>query len=133
MADWLDEPLAKFASDPGLVVARHEKLTAENGSYIANGCVRTLRAIYNHARKTARSLPADNPASAVDWNAEHRRDTALGLGDLSTWFAELSVLEPSAPRISPFSPALRPSARRDQEGSRRTSQSSRPVAACSQA
>jgi Arm DNA-binding domain len=93
LADWLDEPLAKFASDPSLVVARHEKLTAENGSYIANGCMRTLRAIYNHARKTARSLPADNPASAVDWNAEQRRDTALGLADLNAWFAELSVLE----------------------------------------
>ena len=80
-------PLSKLGNDPGLVTARHEKLTGENGSYIANGCMRTLRAIYNHARKTARALPTDNPVSAVDWNAEYRRDTALGLGDLSGWFA----------------------------------------------
>jgi hypothetical protein len=41
--------------------------------------MRTLRAIYNHARKTNRSLPADNPANAVDWNSEERRDTRNGL------------------------------------------------------
>jgi integrase len=55
--------------------------------------MRTLRAIYNHARKTARGLPADNPVSAVDWNAERRRDSALGLGDLRVWFTELAVLD----------------------------------------
>lgn len=55
--------------------------------------MRTLRAIYNHARKTARALPADNPVLAVDWNAEHRRDTALGFGDLKRWFSELAALD----------------------------------------
>jgi|SRR5271166_381534 len=93
MADWLELPLSKFADDPGLVAARHQKLTEENGSYIANGCMRTLRAIYNHARKTARELPPDNPVAAVDWNAERRRDTALGLSDLGGWFAELAALD----------------------------------------
>ena len=93
LADWLDEPLSKFGEDPGLVTARHEKITKESGPYIANGCMRTLRAIYNHARKTARALPADNPVLAVDWNAEHRRDTALGLGDLKRWFSELAALD----------------------------------------
>jgi hypothetical protein len=93
MADWLELPLSKFADDPGLVAARHQKLTEENGSYIANGCMRTLRAIYNHARKTARELSPYNPVAAVDWNPERRRDTALGLGDLSGWFAELAALD----------------------------------------
>ena len=40
--------------------------------------MRTLRAIYNHARKTNRLLPRDNPADAVDWNEEKRRDTGMG-------------------------------------------------------
>lgn len=93
MSDWLDEPLSRFGEDPALVVVRHEKITKEHGSYIANGCMRTLRAIYNHARKAARALPADNPVSAVDWNAESRRDTALGLSDLPGWFAELAALD----------------------------------------
>jgi integrase len=85
--------LSKLADDPGLVVTRHEKLTEENGSYIANGCMRTLRAIYNHASKTARALPAGNPVAAVDWNPERRRETALGLGDLNGWFSELAALD----------------------------------------
>ncbi|RUX94875.1 DUF4102 domain-containing protein [Mesorhizobium sp. M7D.F.Ca.US.004.03.1.1] len=93
LADWLDEPLSKFGNDPALVTARHEKLTKENGAYIANGCMRTLRAVYNHARKAARSLPADNPVSAIDWNAEHRRNSALGLSDLEGWFNQLAALK----------------------------------------
>ncbi|WP_245468004.1 hypothetical protein [Mesorhizobium sp. M1D.F.Ca.ET.043.01.1.1] len=93
LADWLDEPLSKLGNDPALVTARHEKLTKENGAYIANGCMRTLRAIYNHARKVARTLPADNPVSAIDWNAEHRRNSALGLSDLEGWFTQLAALK----------------------------------------
>ncbi|MER9102584.1 integrase family protein [Mesorhizobium sp. M0848] len=90
---WLDEPLSKLGDDPSLVTVRHEKLTKENGAYIANGCMRTLRAVYNHARKVARTLPADNPVSAIDWNAEHRRNTALGLSDLEGWFTQLAALK----------------------------------------
>ena len=92
MSVWLDVPLSKLGLQPELVRARHERLSEENGTYIANGCMRTLRAIYNHARKAARGLPPDNPVSAVDWNLERRRDTALGLADLDGWFNELAAL-----------------------------------------
>jgi len=44
--------------------------------------MRTLRAIYNHVRKTNKSLPADNPANRIDWNREMRRDTGMGIDDL---------------------------------------------------
>ena len=64
-----------------------------NGPYIANGAMRTLRAIYNHALKTNMNLPARNPVTAIDWNRERRRDTALGVEDLPAWFAELAKLE----------------------------------------
>lgn len=93
MADWLNLPLSIFGNDPSLVKTRHDRLTEENGPYIANGCMRSLRAIYNHARKSARSLPAENPINAVDWNPERRRNTALGLSDLASWFSELSILD----------------------------------------
>lgn len=93
LKDWLDKPLSELGADPGLVKARHDAMTVENGPYIANGAVRSFRAVYNHARKTARSLPADNPALAVDWNPEKRRDTGMGLADLPGWFAELAALD----------------------------------------
>jgi hypothetical protein len=54
--------------------------------------MRTLRAIYNHARKTNKSLPSDNPADAVDWNEEKRRDTGMDIGELKGWFLELAAL-----------------------------------------
>jgi integrase len=93
MVDWLDQPLSVLGNDPSLVASRHEKITAENGPYIANGCMRSLRALYNHARKTARSLPAENPVIAVDWNAEKRRNTGLGLSDLLPWIEQLRTLD----------------------------------------
>ncbi len=92
-ADWLDQPLSVIGNDPALVKARHDTITSANGPYIANHAMRTLRAIYNHARKTARILPIKNPVSAVDWNVEKRRDTAMGMSDLPDWFAQLSGLD----------------------------------------
>ena len=92
MADWLDQPLSILGHNPSLVTARHDIITNEHGPYIANGCMRSLRAIYNHARKAARSLPAENPVTAVDWNREKRRDTALGLSELSSWINDVSAL-----------------------------------------
>jgi integrase len=92
-AEWLDTPLGELAAEPARVAKKHDDVTRENGPYMANGSMRTLRAIYNHARKTNRSLPADNPADAVDWNEEERRDTGMGARDLKGWFIELANIE----------------------------------------
>jgi integrase len=92
-ADWIDAPLLDLAKDPARVAEKHDQLTKENGPYMANGSMRTLRAIYNHARKTNRSLPRDNPADAVDWNQEERRNTGMGASDLKGWFFELASLD----------------------------------------
>lgn len=93
LASWLDEPLGKLGEQPGLVKERHDLISKQNGPYIANGCMRSFRAIYNHARKTARTLPIENPVGAVDWNPEKRRNTALGSADLKGWFTQLNALE----------------------------------------
>lgn len=93
MADWLDKPLGRLGRNPVLVAERHDKITKENGPYIANGAMRTLRAIYNHARKSNLDLPASNPVTAVDWNAEKRRNTGMGADDLGGWLTELFALE----------------------------------------
>jgi len=79
--------------DPARVAKKHDDLTKGNGPYIANGSMRTLRAIYNHARKINRSLPRENPADAVDWNDEKRRDTGTGVTELKGWFRELAALD----------------------------------------
>ncbi|MEP9355763.1 integrase arm-type DNA-binding domain-containing protein [Xanthobacter sp. KR7-65] len=92
-AEWLDTPLIELGNDPAKVAAKHDAITKENGPYIANGSMRTLRAVYNHARKTNRELPADNPVGSIDWNGEKRRDTGMGLADLKGWFFELAVID----------------------------------------
>ena len=94
MADIQDMSLAEFGHNPKLVIDRHERISKVNGPYMANGCMRTLRAIYNHARKSCRTLPAENPVNALDWNAERRRDTALGMKELPGWFVEARALFP---------------------------------------
>jgi hypothetical protein len=91
-AEWLHTPLCELGADPARVAKKHDEVTKDNGPYIANGAMRTLRAIYNHARKTNKSLPSDNPADAVDWNEEKRRDTGMGIGELKGWFLELAAL-----------------------------------------
>ena len=91
--DWLDTPLRELGMHPARVAKKHDETTKANGPYMANGSMRTLRAIYNHARKTNRSLPPDNPADAVDWNHEERRDTGMGGSDLKGWFRELAALD----------------------------------------
>ena len=91
--DWLDKPLARLGRQPTLVVERHDQITKENGPYIANGSMRSLRAIYNHARKSNTDLPPVNPVSAIDWNKEHRRKTGMGPNDISGWLGELRAMD----------------------------------------
>lgn len=90
--DWLDKPLARLGRKLNLVADRHNKISEENGRYIANGAMRSLRAVYNHARKTHLDLPPINPVTAIDWNVEERRNTGMGTSHMSSWFAELATL-----------------------------------------
>lgn len=91
--DWLDKPLARLGRQPTLVAERHDKITKEHGPYIANGSMRSLRAVYNHARKSNADLPPVTPVSAVDWNKEHRRNTGMGPNDIGAWLRELRAME----------------------------------------
>jgi integrase len=76
-----------------MIRERHEKVSRE-GTYTANGLMRTLRAVWNTARKEDEELPAD-PTLAVEWNPESRRDAAIPLAKLPKWFEEVSGLEGS--------------------------------------
>ena len=92
-AHWHDTPLSDLGAEPRLVADCHAAITKNNGPAIANGAMRSLRAIYNHARKTCRKLPDENPIFAVDWNPEVRRDTAMGVRDLPGWFEQLAAIQ----------------------------------------
>lgn len=92
LADWLDLPLQRLGENPIMVAERHDTLTEVSGPSAANGAMRTLRAIYNHARKSHRELPPENPTLAVDWNSEKRRNTAMGIEDLPSWFAQARLM-----------------------------------------
>src|SRR5579864_6821067 len=91
--DWLDKPLGRLGRQPTLVVERHDEITKENGPYIANGSMRSLRAVYNHARKSNTDLPPASPVSAIDWNKEHRRKTGMGPNDITGWLGELRAMD----------------------------------------
>jgi hypothetical protein len=43
LAEWFDTPLRELGADPARVARRHDDISNENGSYIANGTMRTLR------------------------------------------------------------------------------------------
>jgi integrase len=93
LRDWLDAPLRELAERPQLVRDRHRRITEENGPYIANGCMRSLRAVYNWARKKIdRTLPPDPPVDSADFNVEQRRDTGMGPDDLASWFEQVRGL-----------------------------------------
>lgn len=55
MNAWFDKPLSYLGHHPEEIRALHNELTRESGPYAANAAMRTFRAIYNHARKAARS------------------------------------------------------------------------------
>ena len=82
-----------LVEQPNLVVERRDKITKESGPYIANGAMRSLRAVYNHARRSNTDLPAGNPVCAIDWNKEHRRNTGVGPNDINGWLKELCALD----------------------------------------
>jgi len=54
--------------------------------------MRTLRAIYNHARKTARQSP-QKIRCLRRLEQEKRRDTGLGLHELPAWMNDLAALD----------------------------------------
>lgn len=92
-ANWLNTPLVELATSPKVVRDRHTQITRENGPYIANGSARSLRAVYNWARKKIDpSLPHSAPIDASDFNDEARRDTAMAATQLPAWKAQLDAL-----------------------------------------
>ncbi len=90
LADWVDRPLRSI--ERADCRAMHEKLSKDNGPYIANRIMRHVRAAWNTALKE-HDLPA-NPTIAVHWNKEHRRQEPIAWAKLPAWRKTVESLEP---------------------------------------
>jgi hypothetical protein len=92
LKNWLDRQLASIT--PEKAAALHACITRDHGPYQANWAMRTLRAICTCAKfKVDRSLPKEDVTVLVEWNAEKRRDTGMGLVRLAAWGAQLALLD----------------------------------------
>jgi integrase len=75
-----------------LIVDAHKDITRRNGKAAADHSIVTVRAVYNHAKRTWHDLPA-NPTIAVDFNGiGSRSDSGMGLDDLAAWWAQTSQI-----------------------------------------
>lgn len=94
LGEWEKTPLARLADSSPEVREKHRALTAERGPSAANGAMVFLRRVYNYALKKRLdpNLSAYNPAYAVDFNPQPRRNTAMGVGDLPGWWMQLEAL-----------------------------------------
>ena len=90
---WQRRPLAELGNDRRMVRERHEQLTAKHGPYAANHAMRTFRALYNYALREDPNLPP-NPAIAVTFNKEARRDWAMAKDALPAWWKKVHTLSP---------------------------------------
>lgn len=87
LADWKQKPLAKISRD--LVLARHQKLSAERGGVTANNVMRHLRSVYNFAAASHEELPP-NPVGIIRqaraWAKERRRQSVVKHHQLPAWW-----------------------------------------------
>jgi integrase len=90
LADWVKRPLHSI--ERADCRALHEKISNDNGPYIANRVLRHVRAAWNTALKE-HDLPA-NPTIAVHWNKERRRQEPIAWAKLPSWRETVDSLEP---------------------------------------
>jgi len=88
LSDWTARPLADISRTDAR--ERHEILTKRSGPYVANRCMRHLRAVWNTAERE-HDLPRC-PVVAVHWNKERRRQEPIPWGSLPAWSAAISKL-----------------------------------------
>ncbi|MFN7055709.1 tyrosine-type recombinase/integrase [Hyphomonas sp.] len=73
------------------VRALHETITQRSGPYLANGAMRTLRALHNDAARSF-DLPPNPVSRAVRFNREQRRDDAVAPEDMPGLWRSLEAV-----------------------------------------
>jgi Arm DNA-binding domain/Phage integrase family len=90
MSDWLDRPLVEITRP--VCNARHLKIGENNGTYMANGVMRVLRAVWRRARRQHPELP-EVPTMNVDFYPEEGR-TAVITDWVSWWNGVQQIVNP---------------------------------------
>ncbi|SFJ53176.1 integrase family protein [Bradyrhizobium sp. Gha] len=88
LSDWLDRPLVSITR--AAARERHTKIGENSGTYMANGTMRVLRAIWRRARREHPELP-EPPTVNVDFYAEKNRTTVIT--DWPAWWAGIQQIE----------------------------------------
>jgi len=87
MADWLDRPLVEITRD--VCNKRHTKIGEDNGTYMANGTMRVLRAIWRRTRRQHPELP-EPPTMNVDFYPELGRTAVIT--DWPAWWGGIQQI-----------------------------------------
>ena len=91
--DWLDKLMSDIDKD--MIVTRHALIGEEHGPRVANGTMRILRALFNHAHATFDIFEA-NPVSYLSkikaWYPEKRRRSYVKPHQLKTWWQGVHAL-----------------------------------------
>ncbi|MCK5375045.1 MAG: tyrosine-type recombinase/integrase [Alphaproteobacteria bacterium] len=96
LSDWANMPISSISKD--MVVARHAML----GEYTANGTMRVLRLLVNHANALY-DLEINNPVVHLSkiktWFPEKRRITYIKTHQLPAWWKAVHNLESDTARV----------------------------------
>lgn len=88
---WLDRPLIGITREQ--CRALHQRITTNNGPYIANRILRHLRTIWNAAARVYEELPQTPPTCAITWNEELRSEKRVEWKDLPEWWAKVQAIQ----------------------------------------
>jgi hypothetical protein len=83
--EWGNSTLAEISRDPKAVRVWHEEVSERSGAVTGNKCARVLRAVYRHAGKERRGLPAELPTSSVVMNPEEPREAGMTVAQFKKW------------------------------------------------
>ncbi|MGA8820538.1 MAG: tyrosine-type recombinase/integrase [Xanthobacteraceae bacterium] len=89
---WSAWSLCDLVNEPALLRDWHRKLTKDNGPVSANHALRLIRAAYKYAAKLDVTLPERNPCSAVEWNDEEPKQSAMPFKEFPAWLAAWNAL-----------------------------------------
>jgi integrase len=93
LSDWLDRPLIEITREA--CNTRHTEIGENNGTYMANGVMRVLRAIWRRAMREHSELPV-SPTINVDFYPEKGRKAVIA--DWPAWWESIQKIESPARR-----------------------------------